>query len=46
MILVELGSIAVQWVKQETLLGTTFKRNNTGGITSILTFVFVTEHIP
>jgi hypothetical protein len=39
MILVELDSVAVQWVGQETLPGATFKREKVGDITFIPTFM-------
>jgi hypothetical protein len=39
MILVELDSVAVWWVRQEALPSATFERKTIGGITFIPTFV-------
>jgi hypothetical protein len=40
MIVVELDSVAIRWVKQETLPGATFNWGAGGGITFIPTFVY------
>jgi hypothetical protein len=45
MMLVELDSVAIRWVKLETLSGAIFKRKKTGGITFVWTFVTVIQQL-